>query len=81
MRRSRTAGSEVSGSAFSHADDYTVKLEGAVKIGYQAVVIGGMRDPYFIRNLDTWLPTVERRHREVRQRHPRTAETWQGLSP
>ncbi len=52
-------GVKVSGSAFRHADDYTVKLEGAVKIGYQAVVIGGMRDPYFIRNLDTWLPTVE----------------------
>lgn len=52
-------GVKVSGSAFRHADDYTVKLEGAVKIGYQAVVIGAMRDPYFIRNLDTWLPTVE----------------------
>jgi hypothetical protein len=49
----------VSGSAFHHADVYTVKLEGAVKVGYQTVVIGGMRDPYFIRNLDTWLPTVE----------------------
>ncbi|MGV6873974.1 acyclic terpene utilization AtuA family protein [Pseudochelatococcus sp. B33] len=50
---------KVSGSAFRHGDDYTIKLEGAVKVGYQAVVIGGMRDPYFIRNLDTWLPTVE----------------------
>ena len=52
-------GVKVSGSAFRHAEDYTVKLEGAVKIGYQAVVIGGMRDPYFIRNLDTWMPEVE----------------------
>jgi hypothetical protein len=52
-------GVKVSGSAFRPADDYTVKLEGAVKVGYQAVVIGAMRDPYFIRNLDTWLPIVE----------------------
>ena len=50
---------KVSGSAFRHAERYTVKLEGAVMVGYQAVVIGGMRDPYFVRNLDTWLPTVE----------------------
>lgn len=48
-------GVKVSGSAFRHRDEYTVKLEGAIKVGYQSVVIGGIRDPYFIRNFDTWL--------------------------
>jgi hypothetical protein len=50
-------GVKVTGSAFKHAEDYTVKLEGAVKVGYQSVIIGAMRDPYFIRNLDTWIVT------------------------
>jgi hypothetical protein len=48
---------KVSNSEFRHNDEYTVKLEGAVKVGYQSVVIGGIRDPYFIRNFDTWLQT------------------------
>lgn len=48
----------VAGSAFIPAEDYTVKLEGAVMVGYQSVSIGGMRDPYFIRNLETWVPNV-----------------------
>ncbi len=51
-------GVKVAGSMFRHAAEYTVKLEGAVKVGYQSVIVGGMRDPYFIRNLDTWLVTV-----------------------
>lgn len=46
---------KVSRSVFHSAAEYTVKLEGAVKVGYQSIVIGGMRDPYFIRNFDTWL--------------------------
>jgi hypothetical protein len=48
----------VAGSTFLHAEQYSVKLEGAVKVGYQSVIIGAMRDPYFIRNLDTWTSGV-----------------------
>lgn len=48
----------VANSAFVHAEDYSVKLEGAVKVGYQSVIIGAMRDPYFIRNLDSWTANV-----------------------
>lgn len=51
-------GVRVAGSRFVHADDYTVKLEGAVKVGYQAVVIGGIRDTYFVNHIDTWLAEV-----------------------
>jgi Acyclic terpene utilisation family protein AtuA len=46
----------VTGSRFREAAQYTVKLEGSQLVGYQTVVIGGIRDPYIIRALDTLLP-------------------------
>ena len=51
-------GVRVAGSRFHRGEDYCVKLEGAVRVGYQSVVIGGMRDPFFVRHLDIWLPEV-----------------------
>lgn len=45
----------VSGSRFHPADRYTIKLEGADRIGYQSVIIGAIRDPFIIRQLDDWL--------------------------
>lgn len=48
----------IRGSAFIPARDYTVKLEGAEKVGYQSVIIGGMRDPFFVRQVDSWLAGV-----------------------
>jgi hypothetical protein len=46
----------VTGSRFREAAQYTVKLEGSQLVGYQTIVIGGIRDPYIIRALDTLLP-------------------------
>lgn len=43
----------VSGSAF-HPRPYTVKLEGAAKIGYRAMVLGGVRDPVILEQFDSW---------------------------
>ncbi|MBI2295149.1 MAG: acyclic terpene utilization AtuA family protein [Betaproteobacteria bacterium] len=58
----------VSGSGFSPADRYTVKLEGAEKIGYQSVVIGSVRDPFIIRRIDEWTERLkERVHARVKQ--------------
>jgi len=37
---------------------YTVKLEGAELVGYQSIIVGGIRDPYIIRQLDNWLASV-----------------------
>ncbi len=48
-------------SGFKHSENYTVKLEGAEKVGYQSVVIGGIRDPFFIRNYDTWIEDVRKK--------------------
>jgi len=55
----------VRGSRFEPATQYTVKLEGAELVGYQSIVIGSIRDPYIIRQIDSW---VERLTERVRTR-------------
>lgn len=44
----------VTGSRFDK-EEYTIKLEGAEMVGYQAILPGGIRDPYVIASLDEWL--------------------------
>lgn len=44
----------IRGSVFEPAKKYTVKLEGAELVGYQSVVFGSIRDPYIIRQIDSW---------------------------
>jgi len=51
----------VSRSRFVPAGRYTVKLEGAEKVGYQSVVFGSIRDPFFIRQIDDWTARLEER--------------------
>jgi ribosome modulation factor len=46
---------KVSGSTFKHAERYTIKLEGAELAGYQAIMVGSVRDPIILRQLDSWL--------------------------
>lgn len=45
----------VSDSEFTPAQRYTIKLEGAEIAGYQSLIIGGVRDPLILKQLDTWL--------------------------
>jgi len=40
---------------FRGSQEYTVKLEGAELVGYQSIVIGSIRDPYIIRQIDSWV--------------------------
>lgn len=49
----------ITGSEFIPSNDYTVKLEGAERVGFQSIMVGGIRDPYIIRRLDQWLAEVE----------------------
>jgi hypothetical protein len=49
----------ITGSKFIPATDYTVKLEGAELVGYQSLMIGGIRDPFILRRLDGWLAEVK----------------------
>ena len=46
---------KVSGSTFTPATRYTIKLEGAELAGYQAIIVGSVRDPVILQQLDTWL--------------------------
>ena len=59
----------VSGSRFQPSGRTTNKLEGAELVGYQTIVVGGIRDPVILRQLDSWLEgveaTVRRRIEEV----------------
>ena len=49
----------VHGSAFRRADRVTIKLEGAELAGYQSVIIAGVREPFIIRQLDSWLAAMQ----------------------
>jgi hypothetical protein len=60
----------VTGSKFIPAETYTVKLEGSEQVGYQSIVVGGIRDPFIIRQIDDWL---ERLHARI---HARVAEVY-----
>lgn len=46
---------QVSGSSFIPAENYTVKLEGAELVGFQSIIIGSVRDPLIIGQIDDWL--------------------------
>ena len=59
---------KVTGSAFIPAERYTVKLEGAELAGYQSIVIGSVRDPFIIRQIDDWTARLKTRiHARVKQ--------------
>jgi hypothetical protein len=49
----------ITGSDFIPSADYTVKLEGAELVGYQSIMIGGIRDPFILRRLDQWLSEIK----------------------
>jgi hypothetical protein len=50
----------VRGSGFRKLP-YTIKLEGAKMIGYQSIVIGGVRDPVILGQLDDWITSMRQR--------------------
>ena len=51
----------VRGSRFVPADTMTIKLEGAELAGYQTIIVAGVREPYILRQLDTWLDAMQDR--------------------
>jgi hypothetical protein len=46
-------------SRFIAAAEQTLKLEGAALRGYEAMIVGGVRDPLIISQLDSWLGIIE----------------------
>lgn len=55
---------KVSGSKFIPSRKYTLKLEGAKRIGYRSIFIAGVRDPILIQHLDE---VIERVTGDVRE--------------
>jgi hypothetical protein len=51
----------VTGSAFRDAGRTTIKLEGAELAGYQTVIFAGVREPFILRQLDSWLAGMQAR--------------------
>lgn len=48
----------VHNSQFIKSKRTTIKLEGAESVGHQAIIIGGVREPYILRQLDDWLDAM-----------------------
>lgn len=55
----------VSGSRFVPSADYTLKIEGARRVGYRSIAIAGIRDPIMIAGIDEILDQVRRRVNEL----------------
>ena len=51
----------ISGSDLIPAETYSVKLEGSELVGYQSIIVGGIRDVFVIKHLDMWLAGVQER--------------------
>src|SRR5262249_30417285 len=49
----------VSGSEFVRDPEYTIKLEGVRQVGYSTIVMGGVRDPYILAEMDSWLAQLD----------------------
>lgn len=54
----------VQGSIFHPNALTTIKLEGAERIGFQSIIIAGIREPYILRQLDSWLTAMQSRFAE-----------------
>ncbi|SHH14720.1 acyclic terpene utilization AtuA family protein [Clostridium grantii] len=52
---------KVTGSKFIPSEKYTIKLEGAKKIGYRTISIAGTRDPIMISEIDSIIEEVKER--------------------
>ena len=49
----------VSGSRFVPDPEYTIKIEGVRQIGHSTILMGGVRDPYILAELDPWLAQLD----------------------
>ena len=55
---------KVAGSLFIPQTPPTLKLEGAEFAGYQSVLIGSIRDPVIIRQIDSWMARLKEKAAE-----------------
>lgn len=50
----------VSGATWVPSDKYTIKLEAAELVGYQTIMLGSIRDPVILDQLDGWIEDMRR---------------------
>jgi hypothetical protein len=50
----------VSGSQFLPATEYTIKVEGVRQRGWSTIILGAVRDPYILADLDGWLAQLDK---------------------
>ena len=55
----------VRGTRFIKAEQYTLKLEGARRVGYRTISIAGARDPLLLANIDAYLANIRARVAET----------------
>lgn len=65
----------VRGSQWVPSRKYTVKLEAAELVGYQSIVLGSIRDPVMLRQLDDWLARMQEKLTD------RIRDGFDGLEP
>ena len=53
----------VTGSEWVASDTYTVKLEGARRVGFNTVAMALVRDPRYVENIDKWCEDIEQKCR------------------
>jgi hypothetical protein len=51
----RIGGTRWRNPGFMHDREYTIKLEGVRRVGYSTILMGGVRDPYILAQIDRWL--------------------------
>jgi hypothetical protein len=49
----------VEGSRFELADQYTIKLEGSARVGYETMTLVGIRDRHILTDLDAWITRLK----------------------
>jgi hypothetical protein len=54
----------IRGSRFRRAERPTIKLEGAARVGFQTILVGGVRDPFILADFENWLAGVDARVRD-----------------
>jgi len=67
---------EVRGTRYLPADSYTLKLEGARRVGYRTISIAGIRDPRMIADLDSILTKVQGRADMILEKEGVGGQVW-----
>jgi len=66
----------VTGSVFEPTEQFFVKLEGAVPVGFRTLAVAGIRDPILIGQIDAVLATVDQKVQDNMRRASESAKVF-----